>query len=140
MAERLLRGALYARLADWEPFKRDPCPRCFDRPFPVKKMLPLRVPQLHFSFQPKYLLRALGLELVNSFCRRWSGPESPKPFIERSRWVALSRCAIHLFPTVVTLFLIPLNFQAMYIGPGFSYRTSPGLYLVLFRIGAKLLE
>ncbi|KAL8860165.1 MAG: hypothetical protein Q9178_003429 [Gyalolechia marmorata] len=103
-------------------------------------MLPLRIPDLPFLVQTKYLLRALGFELLNSLCRPWSGGESPKPVIRRSRWVALSRCAIHLFPTVVFLFLIPLNYKAMYIGPGFSLETSTGLYLVLFQIGAKLLE
>ena len=88
----------------------------------------------------KYLLRALGFELVNALWRRWYKAEYPKPVLRRSRWVALSRCAVHLFPSVVFLFLIPLNFSAMYVGPGFSYRTSTGVYLVLFQIGAKILE
>lgn len=103
-------------------------------------MLPSRIPRLHLLLQSKYLLRALGFELLNSICRRWSGSESPKPVIRRSRWIALSRCAIHLFPTVIILFLIALNFKIIYIGPGFSYRTSNGVYLVLFQIGAKTLE
>lgn len=103
-------------------------------------MLPSRAPRFHSFIQSKYLLRALGFELLNSLCRRCSGIEYPKPVVRRSRWIALSRCAIHFLPTIVFLFLIPLNFNAFYIGPGFSARTSTGVYLVLFQIGAKILE
>lgn len=90
--------------------------------------------------QSKYFLRALGFEIINTLFRRWTADESPKPALRRSRWIALSRCAIHILPFSVFLFLLPLNFSAMYLGPGFSARWSNGLYLVLFQIGAKLLE
>ena len=90
--------------------------------------------------QVRYLLRALGFELLNALLRKWSGRETRKPVLRRSRWIALSRCAIHILPVLVFLFLVPLNFSAMYLGPGFSYRNSNGVYLVLFQIGAKLLE
>ncbi len=90
--------------------------------------------------QSKYFLRALGFEIFNAFFRRWTASESPKPVLRRSRWIALSRCTIHILPCSVFLFLIPLNFNAMYLGPGFSYRQSNGLFLVLFQIGAKVLE
>ena len=88
----------------------------------------------------RYLLRALGFELLNALFRRWRLSESPKPVLRRSRWISLSRCAIHILPCAVFLFLIPLNCSAMYLGPGFSYRQSNGLFLVLFQIAAKLLE
>lgn len=88
----------------------------------------------------KYFLRALGFEIVNTLFRRWTATESPKPALRRSRWIALSRCAIHILPCSVFLFLLPLNYRAMYLGPGFSYTHSNGLFLVLFQIGAKLLE
>ena len=90
--------------------------------------------------QTKYLLRALGFELLNTLFRRWTARESPKAVLRRSRWIALSRCAVHILPCSVFLFLIPLNFKAMYLGPGFSYRESNGLFLVLFQIAAKVLE
>ncbi len=90
--------------------------------------------------QTKYFLRALGFEVLNTLFRRWTAREPPKPVLRRSRWIALSRCAIHILPCSVFLFLIPLNFSAMYLGPGFSYRESDGLYLVLFQIAAKALE
>ena len=90
--------------------------------------------------QSKYFLRALGFEIINTLFRRWTADESSKPALRRSRWIALSRCAIHILPFSVFLFLLPLNFSAMYLGPGFSARWSNGLYLVLFQIGAKLLE
>ena len=88
----------------------------------------------------KYFLRALGFEIVNTLFRRWTATESPKPALRHSRWIALSRCSIHFFPCLVFLFLLPLNYSAMYVGPGFSYSHSNGLFLVLFQIGAKLLE
>lgn len=90
--------------------------------------------------QTRYFLRALGFELLNSLFRRWTASESPKPVLRRSRWIALSRCAIHIIPCLVFLFLIPLNVSAMYLGPGFSYRQSNGFFLVLFQIAAKILE
>lgn len=90
--------------------------------------------------QTRYFLRALGFEVFNTLFRRWTASESPKPVLRRSRWIALSRCAIHILPCAVFLFLIPLNFRTMYLGPGFSYRQSNGLFLVLFQIAAKILE
>ena len=90
--------------------------------------------------QARYFTRALGFELFNTLFRRWAANESPKPVLRRSRWIALSRCTIHILPCVIFLFLIPLNFSAMYLGPGFSYRESNGLFLVLFQIAAKMLE
>ena len=86
--------------------------------------------------QTKYLVRAL----LNTLLRRWTATESPKPVLRCSRWIALSRCAIHILPCSVFLFLIPLNYQAMYLGPGFSYRQSNGLFLALFQIAAKVME
>ena len=88
----------------------------------------------------RYFLRALGFELVNTLARRWNATESPKPVLRRSPWIALSRCTIHIIPCTVFLFLLPLHFSAMYLGPGFSYRRSDGLYLVLFQVAAKTLE
>ena len=90
--------------------------------------------------QSKYFLRALGFEIVNTLFRRWTATESPKPAFRRSRWIALSRCAIHILPCSVFLFLLPLNYRTMYLGPGFSYSHSNGLFLVLFQFGAKILE
>ena len=90
--------------------------------------------------QTKYFIRAIGFELLNTLFRRWTASEPPKPVLRRSRWIALSRCAIHILPCLVFLFLIPLNYSAMYLGPGFSYRKSDEIYLVLFQIAAKILE
>ena len=90
--------------------------------------------------QAKYLLRALGFELLNTFLRPRIEAELPKPVLRRSRWIALSRCAIHLIPCGVFSFLIYLNSNAIYLGPGFSYTRSDGLYLAFFQVAAKLLE
>ena len=90
--------------------------------------------------QTRYFIRAIGFEVLNTLCRRWTASEEPKPVLRRSHWIALSRCAIHILPCLVFLFLIPLNYSAMYLGPGFSYRESDQIYLVLFQIAAKILE
>ena len=90
--------------------------------------------------QTKYFLRALGFELLNILFRHRSEGESPKAVLRQSRWIALSRCTIHILPSSVFLFLMPLNFSTLYIGPGFSSWTSTGFCLVLFQIGAKLLK
>ena len=79
--------------------------------------------------QAKYLLRALGFELLNTFPRPWTAAELPKPVLRRSRWIALSRCAIHILPCTVFSFLIYFNYNAIYLGPGFSYTRSDALYL-----------
>lgn len=90
--------------------------------------------------QVKYFLRALGFELLCTFLRPWRTAESPKPVLRRSRWIAFSRRAIHIIPCGIFLFLIYLNFSVIYLGPGFSYTRSDGLYLALFQVGAKILE
>ena len=90
--------------------------------------------------QAKYLLRALGFELLNTFLRPLTAAESTKPVLRRSRWIALSRCAIHILPCTVFSFLIYLNFNAIYLGPGFSYTRSDGIYLAFFQVAAKCLE
>lgn len=101
-------------------------------------MLP---PKLLAPFgQTNYFLRAIGLEVVNALFRREKGCEPPKPTLRRSRWIALSRCTVHILPCSVFLFIIPLNYQAMYIGPGFALGQSNSLYLALFQVAAKVLE
>ena len=101
-------------------------------------MLRLRYP---VRFTPvRHLLRGLGFELLNAFFRSWIAPEEPKPVLRHSRWIALSRCAIHILPCGVFAFLIFLNFNVTYIGPGFSYTQSNGIYLALFQVAAKVLE
>ena len=95
---------------------------------------------MRFFIQTQYTLRALGFELVNVLFHRWSKAEARKPVLRRSRWIALSRCAIHFLPSSVFLFLIPRNINCMYLGPDFFDPTSVGFYQVLFQITAKLLE
>ena len=90
--------------------------------------------------QAKYLLRALNFELVNAFLCHSKSVESSKPVLRCSRWIALSRYTINLIPCGVFIVLIYLNFQAIYIGPGFSYWQSDGLYLALLQVTAKILE
>ena len=101
-------------------------------------MLPnrYRAPFAHSS----YLLRALGFEILNAAFRSSTAYEQPKAVFRRSRWIALSRCMIHILPCVIFGFLIPLNYRAIFLGPGFSRTRPDGLYLALFQVAAKVLE
>ncbi|KAF4422944.1 hypothetical protein CFRS1_v001076 [Colletotrichum fructicola] len=60
------------------------------------------------------ILRAVGLGIV-AFIGE-DKPEPPKVLISQSRAVAVSRCAIHILPTAVSLFLISFNLQGYFIG------------------------
>ena len=90
-----------------------------------------------------FLIRAIGLESVNTLLRalfsRWDTPESPKPVLQKSFWIALSRCPIHLFPVSVLTFLLWINYRGYYIGPGFS-ALGDNKYIALYQVAAKLQE
>lgn len=101
-------------------------------------MLPKRY---HAPFaHSKYLLRALGFEILNTIFRSSGAEEQPKPVFRRSRWIALSRCMIHILPCAIFGFLIPLNYRAIYLGLGFSRTRPDELYLALFQVAAKVVE
>lgn len=88
----------------------------------------------------KHFLRAIGLELIPALARSCGAPEEPKPVFRQSFWIALSRCTIHLAPCTVFALLLSLNYNAVYIGPGFVTTQSDALILALFQVAAKLLE
>ncbi|KEF58836.1 uncharacterized protein A1O9_03679 [Exophiala aquamarina CBS 119918] len=67
--------------------------------------------------------------------------EQPKAAVQRSRWIILTRCAIHILPIAVSTVLISLNLCNTYLG-----RTLPGaiidpaINLALLQIAAKIHE
>jgi hypothetical protein len=86
-----------------------------------------------------YLFRALGLRLVNVVTL--GGQETAKPVLQKSFWIALSRCAVHLLPSLVFAWILVLNYAIVYIGPGFSILDRyDSFYLALFQIAAKCQE
>ena len=72
--------------------------------------------------EARYLLRAIGLDLINTLVRSRTKCERPKPVMRRSRWIALSRCTIHIMPCMVFSFLIQLNYNTLYLGPNIAWR------------------
>lgn len=86
-----------------------------------------------------YLCRAVGLRSVNFLPR--GGDETAKPVLQRSFWIALSRCAVHLIPMLVFCWLLILSYKIVYFGPGFSVGDRyDAFYLALFQIAAKIQE
>ncbi|CZR56590.1 uncharacterized protein PAC_06479 [Phialocephala subalpina] len=67
--------------------------------------------------------------------------ESKKKIIEKSFWVALRRCAVHLIPVTFSLVIITLNLKGYYIGADFvSPIHSETINLLLFQVAAKAQE
>lgn len=83
--------------------------------------------------QLRYLLRALGFELVNIIVRPKRISEPPKSAFQSSFWIAASRCAIHIPPCIVFGFLFYLTYNIIYVGPGFSKKKDDAFYLALFQ-------
>lgn len=88
-----------------------------------------------------YLLRALGLDHINTLLRSSLLPESAKPALQNSKWAAISRSAIHIIPITISSFLIWLNIRTYYMGPGLSFQNAnDSVYLALYQIASKLME
>ncbi|KAI4141973.1 MAG: hypothetical protein L6R39_005127, partial [Caloplaca ligustica] len=65
------------------------------------------------------IFRSVGLELYNVLIRsktHQTPAEPQKAVVERSRWLALSRCAVHIVPTLFSIALVTLNLKHYYIG------------------------
>ena len=92
------------------------------------------------SIEPRYLLRALGFDLVNVVPKPWTSPEPPKAIVRQSQWIAFSRCSIHVVPSICLVFLIFLNSSGLYLGPSLSSGDQDDLYIALLLITAKILE
>lgn len=70
--------------------------------------------------------------------RRYRGCEA---VLQRSFWIALSRCAVQLIPMLVFCWLLILRYRIVYFGPGFSVGDHcDAFYLALLKIAAKIQE
>ena len=89
--------------------------------------------------------RNVGLGALNDF-RSWfwgrtHRSEQKKIAISTSRWTALSRCGVHILPTVVSILIITVNLQQVYIGIDFkSLIRSETINIALLQTTAKLQE
>ena len=90
----------------------------------------------------KFPLRALGLEVINAAVRGPRAEETPKAVLQKSFWIALSRCTVHIAPILVFVWVILLNYKTFYIGPGFwdDGGEQDALALAMYQVAAKLQE
>lgn len=84
------------------------------------------------------LLRSLGLGIL-TFLR--DDEEPPKVLLEKSRWVALARCAVHLVPAFLSIGLSALNLVGFFIGKELhGSQHEDDFKLGLLQIAAKVQE
>lgn len=90
-------------------------------------------------------LWAVGLNVLNDLWLhiRGRGPkqEPKKPIIQKSRWKALQRCAVHILPATISLLLVPLHMKHYYMGKELNgVPNSTSLYMALLQVAAKTQE
>lgn len=93
----------------------------------------------------EYALRAVGLDIINSLARKWTGRnrnERPKVIMHKSFWIALSRTLVHLLPLSVFASLIYINYNTLYIGPSFTWKgqQSDAVFSAMIQVAAKAQE
>ncbi|KAL8649587.1 MAG: hypothetical protein Q9226_005519 [Calogaya cf. arnoldii] len=90
------------------------------------------------------IFRSVGLELYNVLIRskiHRIPAEPQKAVIERSRWLALSRCTVHIIPALFSIALVALNLKGYYIGRGLrGLFTDDDTNLALLQVAAKVHE
>lgn len=84
--------------------------------------------------------RNIGLAIL-TFSNSGKG-EPPKVLIQSSRWIALSRCAVHLLPAAVSISLVGLNLSGFFIGHNLDGAGSAGddFKQSTLQVAAKLQE
>lgn len=88
-----------------------------------------------------WLFRAIGLRSLNHIQKARKEPEEAKEVLQKSFWIAFSRCAVHLAPMLVFVLLLMVNYKTVFIGSGFSINDEyDAVYLALFQVAAKLQE
>jgi hypothetical protein len=86
----------------------------------------------------RILLWAVGLNVLNDLWlhTRGRGPnlEPKTPIIQKSSRKALQRCAVHILPAAVSLFLVILHLKHYYMGKELNgVPNSTSLYLACFK-------
>ena len=101
---------------------------------------------MHFLSNLTSFLRSFGLEIISVLIRaRIKSPsgEPKKPILRKSRWLALSRCAVHILPIIVSIGLVILNLLHIYIGDhirGDIFTNSDNTNLAMLQVTAKIQE
>lgn len=101
------------------------------------------VPVSRSSFWEQ-LFRSSGLAIVHALlhkARRKAGQEEAKVVIDKSRGLALGRCAVHILPTSASIVILWVNFQQVFIGIDFrSLIRSETVNIALLQTAAKVQE
>ena len=83
----------------------------------------------------RVLLRAVGLSLLAIL----KGDEAPKILVRRSWLTALAQCAVHVLPACVSICLLGINLQGIFIGNELQGPVGiDGLKFGLLQVAAKL--
>ncbi|KAL8917121.1 MAG: hypothetical protein Q9208_008160 [Pyrenodesmia sp. 3 TL-2023] len=97
-----------------------------------------------FGYNTSSIFRSVGLELYNVLIRskiHQTSAEPQKAVVERSRWLALSRCAVHIIPALFSIVLVTLNLKHYYIGRSLQgLITNDDTNLALLQGAAKIQE
>ena len=90
-----------------------------------------------FGHYTSPIFRSVGLELYNVLIRSkiYRIPAEP------SRWLALSRCTVHIIPALFSIALVALNVMGYYIGRGLrGLLVDDDTNLALLQVAAKIHE
>ncbi|KAL8689114.1 MAG: hypothetical protein Q9218_005140 [Villophora microphyllina] len=99
----------------------------------------------HSNFWEQFL-RSIGLAVATDAFNhvlpgRRGYDEQKKVVVDKSRKLALGRCSVHLLPVTVSILIIVVNFEQVFIGIDFrSVITSETINLALLQTAAKLQE
>ena len=93
----------------------------------------------------QHFLRSTGLGAINELTSWIRGrrhrSEEKKIVLSTSRWTALSRCCVHILPTLVSVAIISINVRQLYVGIDFnSLIGSETLNIALLQTAAKIQE
>ncbi|KAL8879309.1 MAG: hypothetical protein Q9198_003054 [Flavoplaca austrocitrina] len=90
------------------------------------------------------IFRSVGLDLYNVLIRskiHRIPAEPKKAVIESSRWLALSRCTVHIIPALFSIALVALNLKGFYIGHSLQgLIVDDDTNLALLQVAAKVHE
>ena len=105
--------------------------------------------QVKPSFWQQFF-RNIGLGVINDFtlwlrgCRhrdRKRQREHKKVVVSSSRWLAFSRCGVHILPILVSTAIIAINLQQVFIGIDFnSFIQSETINIAFLQTAAKVQE
>jgi len=88
-----------------------------------------------------HFLRSIGLELLTLIGFGSAPRELPKPAIQTSVGIVLSRSAIHILPILASVTIITINFKNVFLGRTLTESIlDPAINIALLQVAAKIQE